>query len=333
MGYKIGVLTLHGMGTNKPGYSKTWQTNIRRRLGPGVSSEVKFGEVHYQDITQKQQTKLWNDLGWEIKSLWPLALVIVIAISAWIAAIVVAAVRDWGLADGLALAFGLLAVTVVALLALAVLSVRLWIVVRQFLLYSFSDPATYAHRYREPGSIYERVHAEIATKLQELCDALDPEGRIVVVAHSLGAYVLSNYVWDAQEPLRQGDPAAKAALLAGADYLGIKAIARVFTAAPNIMLFVAGLEKVQPFKKPSDDFAWHNFYDKDDVLGWPLRPLPEGDEGSYADLVNVERQINVGGLWWSWNPASHTEYLRKGSPFVKHVAREIDNLHAEISSP
>lgn len=336
MGNKIGVLTLHGMGTHEEGYSASWQTNIRRRLAPGVSSEVAFGEVYYQEIMQKQQRALWNILrdvlGWEIKGLWPLALVIVIAISVWIAAIVVAAIRDWGLADSLALAIGLVAITAAAMWALAILSSRLWITVRRFLLYSFSDPATYAHDQDAPGSIYEKVHAEIATKLRALHDALDPDRRIVVVAHSLGAYVFSNYVWDVQEPLRRGIPADSDDLLASVDYRGIKAIARVFTAAPNIMLFVAGLEKVQPIKKPADDFEWHSFYDKDDVLGWPLHQLPPGDESSYADLVTIERPINVGNALKSWNPASHTEFLKKGTRFVKHVAEEIGNLHARINS-
>jgi len=85
VGNKIGVLTLHGMGTHKPCYSKSWEKNIRRRLAPSVSSEVAFGEVYYQEIMQKQQRALWEELGsvlgWEIKSLWPLALVIGIAIS------------------------------------------------------------------------------------------------------------------------------------------------------------------------------------------------------------------------------------------------------------
>ncbi len=337
MGKKIGVLTLHGMGTHEPGYSAPWETNIRRRLAAGVSSEVAFGEVFYQEIMQKQQKALWDEfgrvLGWEIKGLLPLKIVVGLAIVAWIAAIVVAAVRDWGLIDSLALAVGLAVVTLAAMWAVAILSVRVWTILRRFLLYSFSDPATYAHDPSKPDSIYNRVHDEIATKLQALHDALDPDGRIIVVAHSLGAYVLSNYVWDAQRPLRLGDPAAEAALLASADYRGIKSIARVLTAAPNIALFVAGLQKVQPIKKPADDFEWHSFYDKDDVLGWPLRPLPVGDEGSYADLVTIERPINVGGFWASWNPLSHTKYLNKRTPFVKHVAEEIGDLHAEISSP
>ena len=335
MGYKIGVLTLHGMGTQDEGYSETWEANIRGKLAPGVSSEVAFREVYYQKIMQEHQENLWNALrsvlGWKIKSLVPIWIVVVLAVLAWIATIVVAAIRSWGLVDSIALAIGLMVVTVAALLALVILSDRVWFRIRQFLLYSFSDPATYAHKSGEDGSIYERLHDKIDTKLKDLNEALDSDGRVVVVAHSLGAYVFSNYVWDVQEPLRRGIPAVRAELLASVDYRGINAIARVFTAAPNIMLFVAGRPNVQPFEAPGDDFEWHNFYDKDDVLGWPLRPLPSEDANSYGNLVDIDRPINVGGIRTSWNPLSHTRYFRKGSPFVKHVAEEIGKLQAEIS--
>ena len=332
VGYVVGVLTLHGMGTQEEGYSASWKTNITRRLAPGVSAQVAFGEVYYQGIMQEQETKLWKRLGWEVKSLLPLVLVAGLVVLAWIAAIVVAAVRSWGLVDSVALAIGLTAITVALLWAAARLSGRAWVKLRQFLLYSFGDPATYAYRAADPGSIYEQVRDEIGAKLRALCGELDPGGRVVVVAHSLGAHVLSNYIWDTQAPLRTGTAAARAALLGNEDYRCIQAIARVLTAAPNITLFVAGRPEVQPFAKPSADFEWHNFYDKDDVLGWQLRPLPPGADSSYSDLVTIERRIDVGGLWKSWNPASHVEYLGAGTAFVKHVADEIGKLHGEIAS-
>ena len=270
-------------------------------------------------------------MGWEIRSLLPIGLVVGLAVLVWIAAIPVAAFMSWGWLTFPLLAFGLAAITVATLGATVILSWRVWVRLRQFVLYSFSDPATYAYRANEPGSIYQQVHGEIAEKLQALCAQLDPDGRVVVVAHSLGAHVMSNYIWDAQAPLRADDDAAQASLLESEDYRCIQAIARVFTAAPNITLFVAGLAKVQPFAKPNTDFEWHSFYDKDDVLGWQLQPLPSGCCSSYADLVTVEQRINVGGLRWSWNPKSHTEYLGAGTAFVKHVADEIGKLQGEIT--
>ncbi|HTM44194.1 MAG TPA: hypothetical protein VL137_04520 [Polyangiaceae bacterium] len=49
---------------------------------------------------------------------------------------------------------------------------------------------------------------------------------------------------------------------------------------------------------------WINLYDPDDVLGFPLKPL----SADYAKAVSEDRAINVGGLLDSWNPLSHNEY-------------------------
>ena len=66
MGYKIGVLTLHGMGDQKKDYSASWEEHIRGKLSTVACEEVVFEEAYYQDITQRQQMNLWeNRLGWQ----------------------------------------------------------------------------------------------------------------------------------------------------------------------------------------------------------------------------------------------------------------------------
>ena len=336
MGYKIGVLTLHGMGNQEENYYRTWKKNIRRELSAQAKRAVVFEAVYYQDIMQKHQTRLWeNRLDWQTKSLCPLVLVVAFGIAVWVAALatlVTAVIKNWGVVYSLAPVISvLLVVTIATLWAVAKLQHRLWVHVRKFLLYAFSDPATYAHKYDECRSIYQQVHKRVSAGLMSLCTKLDDDGCVVVVAHSLGAHVLSNHIWDAQLPLRSNDDVAQAALLESDDYRCIQRIVRVFTAGSNITLFVAGLPEVQPFAKPREDFKWHNFYDEDDVLGWPLQQLPPKDGKSYADLVKVEYRINVGGLSKSWNPRSHTEYFGGGTPFIKHLAKEIEELHPRKS--
>lgn len=61
------VFLIHGIGEQKPGYSKEWQENIRFYLG---STEVDFVEIYWQDVFKKTrikrktelQTKLYNTL-------------------------------------------------------------------------------------------------------------------------------------------------------------------------------------------------------------------------------------------------------------------------------
>ena len=54
-----------------------------------------------------------------------------------------------------------------------------------------------------------------------------------------------------------------------------------FSAGCNIPLFVSGPNQVQTIMPPNDRFRWINYFDKDDLLVWPLGPL----NTSYGQLV------------------------------------------------
>ena len=68
-------------------------------------------------------------------------------------------------------------------------------------------------------------------------------------------------------------------------------------------MFVSGLDPIEAIAKPNPDFSWHNYFDRDDVLGWPLSPLST----SYQEIV-VDHEINAGGIFSSWSPWSHSKY-------------------------
>ena len=51
---------------------------------------------------------------------------------------------------------------------------------------------------------------------------------------------------------------------------------------------------------------WINFYDADDVIGFPLKTLNQ----AYGEVVTQDREVNVGSLLTSWNPASHLGYWK-----------------------
>jgi hypothetical protein len=54
---------------------------------------------------------------------------------------------------------------------------------------------------------------------------------------------------------------------------------------------------------------WLNFYDPDDILGYPLKGL----SASYDKTVTEDISVNVGGITAMWNPASHSEYWTDNS--------------------
>ena len=194
-----------------------------------------------------------------------------------------------------------------------------WHALRRFFLYGFSDAVTLEHRADEPGSPYHAAQRRVRRSLDRLFDALEPAPGgalrpLVVVAHSLGCQVLSNYLWDAQKPgpasrgvfavddpgVPRGSPRDR--------FRRLESLRLLVTTGCNIPLFVAGRSRIVPFARPIPGFEWVILYDEDDVLGWPLRPLYD----ERADLVTDVR-VNAGGgllgtLTSAWNPFSHGNY-------------------------
>jgi hypothetical protein len=195
---------------------------------------------------------------------------------------------------------------------------------RKFVLFGFGDAAGLENRKEIPGSVYELAQGEIARALLS-AHAVRPSMPVVFVAQSLGGHVLSSYIYDAQKAARGlpvgagiwrnidawADHAIGRSLTASEKaFLGAGTCAALVTTGCNIPIFIAAhrVMHIIPISPPTSLFKWINFYDPDDVLGWPLQPLP----GGYRELVE-DRAINASGgvaslLLRSWNPLAHNSY-------------------------
>lgn len=256
------------MGRTRREYDRDLRREIRRRLGPR-SRSLHFGRIYYQDILQSNQNRIWKLVAGKLS----------------------------------------------------------WDVLREFILFGFADAVGLeAHKDRS-NSVYTRAQISIARALFAARTALGGDKPIVILAQSLGGQVLSNYLWDAQQhqkksPVSYGiwrkpqsfaqEIGASTAHLSAAEinFLSGGTLRYLYTTGCNIPIFVAAhaSTNIVPIKKPRHDFEWHNYYDKDDVLGWPLEELSK----AYSVLV-TDHRINAGQgfLGWllkSWNPASHNEY-------------------------
>ncbi|NRF31101.1 hypothetical protein [Vibrio coralliilyticus] len=174
---------------------------------------------------------------------------------------------------------------------------------RQFFLYGFGDAGSLEHSSHRRKDKYLAVQKEIFKTLEHAY--LDIGGNqnrpVIIIAQSLGCQVISNYLWDAEHGLNifenyVDDENKKL-------FMKLKTCENLITTGCNIPLFNAGLQERKCFPRPHPSFRWDNYYDPDDVLGWPLRQLDD----SY-NLIVRDHPINAGGLIASWNPFSHGQY-------------------------
>ena len=175
---------------------------------------------------------------------------------------------------------------------------------RQFLLYGFGDAGSLEHSLKSDKRAYLATQAEIFAALSRALADGGPAVPVVIIAQSLGCQVISNYVWDAQHERNLFDPAFAAYRQHQpvTDLHRLKTCVQLVTTGCNIPLFVAGLAERVCFAAPNAEFRWDNYYDRDDVLGWPLRQL-----GPSYDLIH-DHPVNAGGALSAWNVASHGEY-------------------------
>ena len=66
--------------------------------------------------------------------------------------------------------------------------------------------------------------------------------------------------------------------------------------------------------------GWENYYDPDDIIGYPLKSL----NPAYAAAVKRDVPVNAGGLFTSWNPGSHIAYWADDDVTVPVTKKLVD---------
>ena len=200
-----------------------------------------------------------------------------------------------------------------------------WDELRKFLLYGFADAAGLENGKDALNSVYSSAQALLAKELNSTLQTLGPDGTVVILAQSLGCQVVSCYFWDAikyrsgkrvvngiWQDIRQFEPmisGGKTLDPSEISFLQGSSFRHFLTTGCNIPIFVAAHPgaNILPIR-PNDVFSWHNYYDRYDILGWPLSDLST----EYSEVV-FDHQVNAGSgvfgwLLKSWNPLSHGQY-------------------------
>ncbi len=208
-----------------------------------------------------------------------------------------------------------------------------WMKARRFIVHNFGDALAYHRDADKAEEAYGAIHDVVDRSVQDLQQRLgDPTAPVMVIAHSLGAQIMSDYIWDRQKKKDVETRTALPTLLAMVTFgCNIPLFSLAYPIAKPILLPGKGIRKA----KLKEASRWLNFLDADDVLGWPLRPLYEKNrsqlkKGQQATIDRIEDyEINVGSFVTKWNPAAHGSYwtdndmTRPIAQFMRGLARAL----------
>jgi hypothetical protein len=183
-----------------------------------------------------------------------------------------------------------------------------WAKLSKFFINAFGNGTADQSATDRPDNIYQKIHETVHDSITALQAKLGGEDKpLMVIAHSLGSVIMSDYIWDRQKGREEGR-------FGGSAFERMETLSGLVTLGSNIPLFTLARNPVTSIEFPPPGLPeklrkkakWLNLYDSDDVPGWPLKP-------SYADAVNEDMKVSVGNILTSWNPADHAAYWNDDS--------------------
>ena len=181
---------------------------------------------------------------------------------------------------------------------------------REFIFQAISDSLTYQVTQSKIDNLwsYAGIHRCFADSLNSLAqEEARSDAPLCIISHSLGTVITSNYIYDLQTKKAQID-IGDTPLERG------ETLTSVYTMASQIPFWSLRHPNFdRPIKVPSEKLGkyypnlkgeWINFYNKSDIMGYPLKSLNE----AYSKAVTEDQEVNDGGLLESWNPLSHCSY-------------------------
>lgn len=187
-----------------------------------------------------------------------------------------------------------------------------YIHLRSFVVEFLADAVAYQPT-KQGNQNYDSVNTLVAKAIQSLKARASQSAPLCVISHSLGSVVASNYFYDLQ--FKHENIGPKTMEVASETPIEqSETLTLFYTMGSPLALWSMrypdfgfpirvpspGLKKIHPHVQGE----WVNFYDKDDVLAFPLKGLNE----NYQHAVTKDVQVNAGGLISSWTPLSHSKY-------------------------
>lgn len=205
---------------------------------------------------------------------------------------------------------------------------------REFVVCNLSDAASYRPTPDDSDKIYDEIHKKVELVMRIIRFQIGERTPVLILAHSLGGHIMSNYIYDMQGHLRHGGSPVHSSAVEN-----METVAGLITFGCNIPIFLFAYEEqdIRPILPPNQELPselrfptwWHNYYDKHDVLGFPLGKIAPSYEQLVQSKAIKDLPINAGKIFTSWNPLSHNGYW-KDRDLYEPVANRIKKILAAV---
>ena len=208
-----------------------------------------------------------------------------------------------------------------------------WKFPRRFVMTRLADAASYRRAGDDGDEIYDEIHLRVRGVLEELRNEVGEDRPLILVAHSLGGHILSNYIYDNTKDVNG----------ATRDFHKMGTLQFLMTFGCNIPVFTFAYqpEKVTPIQPPiahrhqaGDAPWWMNIYDKNDPLGYPLGPIGPSYDGLIRSGQLVDERITSGlPLPVISQATSHNAYWKDRDVYVPLAQRIKAAIAANQAGP
>ncbi|GLX67185.1 chemotaxis protein [Paenibacillus glycanilyticus] len=200
-----------------------------------------------------------------------------------------------------------------------------WLRLRPFFVNQLGEAIAYQAVPREHDPtpddyIYDEIHRRFACCLQRLSEDAGQDAPLCIISHSLGSIISSNFFYD----LQNGKLTSKAAEAIGENPSKLvrgETLTHFYTLGSPLAVWALRFKDFGvPIEVPAAPFQglgigeWVNFYDTDDVIAYPIKPLND----RYEKVVTADLEVQCPGFL-SWTPFSHRKYFETEAVITRIV--------------
>ena len=185
-----------------------------------------------------------------------------------------------------------------------------WKPLRGFMVDMLADAIVY-QQTPNSRSIYDKIHNKFKDELKEQADKVGENAKLCILAHSLGTVIINNFLFDLQSCIDDNEDNPE--ICADTPLEQGKTLQSIYTMGSPLALW-AIRHNPPKFGKPIVVDTWINFYNKNDVMAYPLGNLNKeynerrcnAEKGKKPMLL--DQQVCAGNILTKWNPISHNGY-------------------------